>query len=413
LSFQHQAIGGNNHEEAEMTGPGPWRGTFAGVFVAVFATFTSFGAVVPVLPRLVTERLDGSAFTVGAAFTATAVVAFLLRPVAGQLAQRSASRPVMTLGAALAVVAGLIYALPLGLIGVFAARLVTGAAEALVMTAGSLWVVTLAPVERRGQIVGWYGLAMWSGWAVGPAVGELLFRTGSYPAVWTASALLPALALAVLSRLPRGEGTETTVSRHFLPPASVLPGLSLAAGAFGYAIVASFGALALSARGIADGGVLLAAFGTTYVLVRLLAGRLPDRVGPVPVIAASATVEALGLVLIAFAPSWWIAMTGALIAGAGFTLLYPSLALITIETAPPSQRGAALGAVSSFFDIAVATAGFLGGLVAEAGYPAAFCLAAAIALTSWTAGTAAVRRHASTAGAPGPVALSGRAARRG
>ncbi len=117
------------------TAKADWTHTFAGVATALFCTFTSFGLVIPVIPRLVTEELHGSAFQVGTAFTVSGVVALLVRPYAGQLAQRRGSRPVMLLGAAVIIVVAGLYALPLGLPGLFAARLVMGVGEALLFTA--------------------------------------------------------------------------------------------------------------------------------------------------------------------------------------------------------------------------------------------------------------------------------------
>lgn len=369
-----------------------WKRTFAGVFVSVWAGFTAFGAVVPVIPRLVIERVHGPPALVGAAFAGTAVVALLLRPYAGQLAQRWGTRSVMAAGAALAVGAGAAYLLPLGVAGLLAARVVTGVAEALLMTAGSLWAVALAPSHRRGQVVGWYGLSMWGGLAVGPVLGEAAFRVGSYLLVGTLAAALPAVAVVVLVLLPRGEVRAGPTSRRLLPPAAVLPGLALGAGAFGYASVTGFGALAMTDRGIAGGSLLLSLFSAAYVTVRLLSGRLPDRLGPVPMILSAAGLEAVGLLLIAVAPAWWVAAAGAVLAGGGFTLLYPVLALIAVNAAPESERGATLGAVSSFLDLAVGVCGLVGGAVAGIGYPALFGLSALLALAAVAAGTAAVRR---------------------
>jgi MFS family permease len=373
---------------------GGWARTFGGLVVAVWFTFTGFGVVVPVLPRLVTQHLHGSAGLVGAVFATAAVVALLLRPFGGQLAQRFGTRWAMTLGALTAVAAGAAYALPLGTTGLLAARLATGVAEALLMTAGSVWAVGLAPPRRRAQVVGWYGLAMWGGLATGPLLGEIAFRTGSYPLVWTLAAALPGFALLVLRGMPRGEGGDEPVSRRLLPRAAVLPGLSLAAGGFGYASVTSFGALAMTDRGIAGGALLLSLFGAAYVIVRLLAGGLPDRLGPKPVILVSAAMEATGLLLIALADRWWLAALGALVAGGGFTLLYPALALIAIRTAPPAERGATLGAVSSFLDLSIGVAGVLGGVIAEVSFAAVFGLSAALALLGATSGLAATRAPA-------------------
>lgn len=375
--------------KVSLEGRQSWVPTFAGLWVAVWCTFTAFGVVVPVIPRLVTQELHGSALLVGTAFALAAAVALLFRPWSGQLAQRYGPRRVIAIGASLAIVAGLTYALPLGL---FPSRIIAGVAEAMVMTAGSVWAVELAPAGRRARTVGLYGLAMWGGLTAGPALGELAFRVGSYALAWTLAAALPGIALVAMSRLPRGQLAAHQISRRLLPPASVLPGLALAAGAFGYACVTSFGALAMSERGVAGGSTLLSVFGVAYVGVRLVAGQLPDRIGPLPVIVISGIVEAAGLLVIAFAGNWWLATLGAALAGGGFTLLYPSLALIAITTAPESERGATLGAVTSFLDLSVAIAGLAGGVVAGLSYPAIFGLSAALALSAIAAGAAAKRR---------------------
>lgn len=369
-----------------------WVRIFAGVFVTVWSTFTAFGVVVPMIPRLVTESLHGSAAMVGAAFATTAVVALVLRPSSGQLAQRFGTQRIMALGAVLAAATGILHALPLGIPGLLAARVVMGVSEALLMTAGSVWTVSLAPPRRRGQIIGLYGLSMWGGLAAGPVLGELAYHVGSYALVWALATALPVVALVVLAFLPCGELVGQRVSRRLLPPAAVLPGLALAGGAFGYGSVTSFAVLAMTDRGIVGGSLLLSAFSAAYVIVRLLAGRLPDRIGPVPMIVTSAVLEASGLLLIAVAHTWWVAAVGALIAGGGFTLLYPSLAMVAVETAPESERGATLGAVSSFLDLSVGVAGLAGGLIAAVSYPAVFGLSAALALGSIAAGTTAARR---------------------
>lgn len=83
--------------------------------------------------------------------------------LAGRLAQRPGTRWVMSVAAIVAAGSGAVYALPLGATGLMAARVGTGVAEALLMTAGAVWAVSLAPPHRRGQIVGLYGMSMWGG----------------------------------------------------------------------------------------------------------------------------------------------------------------------------------------------------------------------------------------------------------
>ncbi|GAA1695577.1 MFS transporter [Fodinicola feengrottensis] len=359
-------------------GSQPWSRELPKAVVALFAAFTAFGITVPVLPVLITGRLHGSSFEVGLTFALNAITALVVRPYAGQFAQRVGTRPAMLLGCGLAAASTVFYVLPLGIPGILVGRIMMGAGSALLFVGGAVWIVAMAPTDRRGQWVGLYGLGPWSGLIAGPIVGDLLFRVGSYPLAWTVAAGLPLLAVMVVLWLKKVAGQGASTSRSLLPRSVVLPGLALAAGAFGYGTVTSFGVLAFKSHGFGSGSLALGLFSVGYLVTRLLTSRVPDKVAPVRLIAGSSIAEAVGLALMGFAPAFWMGAVGAVLAGAGFTLFQPVLALITIKTAPEAERGAALGALSSFLDIGVTCAGLGGGVIATASTPAATFPAAAV-----------------------------------
>ena len=157
---------------------------FAGIFAVTFCGLLAVGAVLPVLPRYVHGPLDGGNIAVGVVVGSYAVTGLLLRPVAGRFADRRGRKPTVLVGSLLVAVAGFLYLLPLGVAGLIAARLVLGAGEGTVFTAGSAWIVDLAPPERRGRVIGLYGLAVWGGLSVGPLIGELLLHASGYTLVW-------------------------------------------------------------------------------------------------------------------------------------------------------------------------------------------------------------------------------------
>ncbi len=378
-----------------------WVGPFAGICVVLMLTYTAFGAAFPVLPFLVLEELDGTNFAVGAVFGVSALVALVLRPYGGRAAQRFGFRRVLLVGCLAAALVGVLYAAPFGFFGLYGARVLQGVAEAMAFTAGSVWVVAIAPESRRGQLVGYYGLAMWTGLTVGPLVGTWLRAWSGYHAVWWFAALAPLLAAAVLFLIPSPPPSGEFTSRRLVPRAVLLPGSSLALAAFGYAALTGFVVLHLAGRGIGNGGAMLSLFGAGYVLVRLFAGRLPDRVGATRVVLICGLVEALGLVLITVAGSFWLAAVGAVVMGSGFTLLYPSLALLVIKAAPEAERGAALGAYTSFWDLGIGVSGLVTGAVAAFGYPEVFVLATFAAVAAGVTGGLAGLRAERTPGQPG------------
>jgi MFS family permease len=357
---------------------------FAGIFLVTFCGLLAIGAVLPVLPRYVNGPLDAGNLAVGIVIGAYAITGLLLRPFAGRYADRSGRRPTVVFGSLLVAAGGFLYLLPLGVAGLIVARLVLGAGEGTVFTAGSAWIVDLAPLERRGRVIGLYGLAVWAGLSIGPLVGELIQHQAGYTAVWVFAGAVPLLGAAIASQvpdpfrpLPRSEHEH----HGLIAREAVRPGMALALGAIGYGTVATFVVLHLDARGVGHGALVFGAFAAMVVLTRLLGGDLPDRVGPTRVAFSAALVEAAGLTTLAVATSLPVAIAGALAMGAAFSLLYPSLSLIVVGRISEARRGAALGTFTAFFDAGVGLGAPLAGLAATlTSYEGSFLVAAAIAL---------------------------------
>ena len=356
-----------------------------GIFGGLFCGYVGLTSVIPVLPGLVRQRYGAANFAVGLVVTATALTALLIRPIAGFLADRYGHRRVMQIGALIVATGGVLYFLPLGLTALVADRLLLGVGEASLFTAGAVWTVTLAPHNRRGQLIGLYGVSMWGGISVGTFLGGTLLRYG-YGAVWAFSAAVPLIGFLLVSSVHSFYRAEHSgAGRASLLPRSVLlPGLALALAAAGYAGLAAFIVLHLRARGIHSGVVVLSCYSAVYAGTRLVIGHLPDQLGPRRVAAWSGTGEAVGLLIIAAAPSLPVAVLGSVVMGVGFSLLHPSLALMVMNRTQRSKQGAAIGAYTSFWDLGLSVWGPLTGVVATGfGYPAVFvfgagCAAAAV-----------------------------------
>jgi MFS family permease len=364
----------------------------AGVFAAALLAFLAIGAALPVLPGFVRGPLHAGDVAVGIVVGAFAVTAVVCRPLAGRQADVRGRRAVLVAGALAMAVGGACYLLANSVAALIAARLVVGAGEGAVYTAGAAWAVDLAPEDRRGLALGLFGLAVWGGLSLGPLAGELL-RTGiSYDAVWAATAVLPLAGALLALRLPEPHGAGATEPGPlaFFPRAAHRPGLALALANIGYAALAGFVVLHLRARGIGGGASVFTAFAVAVFASRVALSRLPDRVGARPMATTAGLLEAIGLAVIAVAQSLAVALAGAVVVGVGFSMLFPSLALMVVGRVGDDRRGSALGAFTAFFDIGVGLGGPLAGATAAlAGYPAVFVLAAAAALC--TAALAAAR----------------------
>ena len=229
-----------------------------------------------------------------------------------------------------------------------------------------------------------YGLAIWGGLALGPIAGEAAYALGGFDAVWAFSALSPLLgACVVLTVADRRAVSERREGGRLLPPAALRPGAALFLPTSATRRSRASSSCTSPRSGSATGRRSSRRSRAAVVFARLALAWLPDRVGPRTTAIAAALGQAAGLALIAAAGGLGMAVAGALVMGAGFSLLFPSLALLVVERVDEQERGAAMGAFTSFFDLGVGIGAPLAGAVsALAGYPAAFAVAAACAALS-------------------------------
>jgi len=355
----------------------------AGLFIAALLAFISIGASLPVLPAFVRGPLHSSDLAVGIVIGAFAATSVFCRPIAGRQADRRGRRVVLVAGSLAMAAGGALYLLSDSVPTLVLARLVVGAGEGSVYTAGATWTVDLAPPHRRGLALGLFGLAVWGGLSLGPVAGELLRSGAGYSAVWVLTAVLPLIGALIAMRLPepRPATVERAKAGPWLPRAARRPGAALALANVGYAALAGFVVLHLHARGIGGGASVFTAFAVAVFASRLVLSHVPDRMGARRTATFASLTETVGLVVIASATSLPEALAGAVIVGLGFAMLFPSLALMVVGNVSDEHRGSAMGAFTAFFDVGVGLGAPLAGLTASiAGYPPVFYLSAGAAL---------------------------------
>jgi MFS family permease len=365
-----------------MASRSPWA-SFAGLFIVTNLGLLAVGATLPVLPHYVKDELDGGDIEVGIVTGAFALTGIICRPIAGNYADRVGRRPTVIIGAFLAAIAGALYFVPAGIPGLLIARFFLGAGEGTVFTAGSAWNVDMAPQERRGRMIGLYGLAIWTGLTLGPPIGVLLQNAGGFDLVWAFACGAPLLGAVIASQLPESYAPAVgrKVSGPFISREALGPGATFALSVIGFAAVSAFIVLSLDDRGIGHGAEVFSVFAGTVVATRLVAGGLPDRIGAARCAVGAALIEAIGLVLIGAAESLPVVIAGAIGMGAAFSLLFPSLSLVAIDRVGPERRGKAMGTFTANFDLGMLVGSPLAGAaVAIGGYSAAFYVASLAAL---------------------------------
>ena len=86
-------------------------------------------------------------------------------------------------------------------------RVLGGLGEAAFFVGAGTMIADLAPVERRGEAISYWSVAVYSGLAFGPAIGEVVLDAADYDTVWIVSAFL-ALAAGLLALFARETLTD-------------------------------------------------------------------------------------------------------------------------------------------------------------------------------------------------------------
>lgn len=349
----------------------------------LFLSYLCVGVALPVVPVFVTERLAfGNAWAglaVGIAFLST----ILTRGHAGGLSDRRGAKPAVVVGLACYVAgavtgwcAGLLTATPVpAFVVLLAGRLLLGLGESLVAVGVIGWGIALVGPDRSGRVLALVGAALYGALAVGGPLGLALFERFGFAGTMAVGALLPALGLAATWRLP-GVPAHPQAQRPSIlgVVARIAPhGAIVCLQGIGFAAIGAFFVLHFRDQHWTQAGLGLTAFGSGFVLVRLLLGRLPDRIGGLPVARASLAVEAAGQFLVWSAGRPWLALAGAFLTGLGCSMVYPAMGREVVQRVQPHLRGTALGAFSAFQDLAYGLTGPLAGVLADrAGYSSVF-----------------------------------------
>jgi MFS family permease len=350
--------------------------------------YLALGATLQELPRYVTERFHAGPLTlgvtVGLAFAGTAAA----RPLAGRAGDAGRSRGTAIAGALLTAAAAAGHLLAPDLGALLAARLLMGVGEAALFS-GTLPLV-LAGVQRSraGRAAGWFGLSMWGGLSGGPLLAVCASDLGGSGAVWSLVIALPLVSAALVASTPRrGVPLDWTwrhaFARSALPRGAGTTGLIISLASFGYGTLTAVLVLFLGTFGGGIQGYGLAVFSAAFLVTRAAGSPLVDRYGGLPVARVVLSIEFAGLALLAEARTQPLALGAVAIAGIGLGLIYPAGAELTLRRASAAAHGAAVGAMTSFWDLGILAAGPAAGLIAAgAGFRAAFWVAAAMPMAA-------------------------------
>lgn len=248
-----------------------------------------------------------------------------------------------------------------------AGRLLLGIGESLANTSMVSWMVAMRGTENTGRVMAMVGMAMYAAFACGGPLGFFVFERFGFGTLMLFAATLPAAGyILVKNAVPYAPDARPAVESFLSVIGRIWNhGVVLSLQGVGLSVIGAFMSQMFVAKGWAYAGWGLTCFGGAFVVLRIACGHLPDKIGGLPVALGSIAVEMVGLYLVWLAPGPAAALVGAALAGAGCSMIYPSLGREVVLATPAELRGTSLGCFAAFQDLAYGLAGPAAGFLAD------------------------------------------------
>lgn len=343
--------------------------------ISCLLSYMTVATTLPVISVHVTTDLGFNSALGGLAVGIVFLSTILTRGIAGQMVDRIGAKQSLRRGIVLYSIANAICALSTLITAPWASysvlvlgRLIMGLGESLTIVSFVNWAIGLLGVRRSGKVMAWMGAGMYGAFAVGAPLGNFLYDQSGFMATAIASTLLPLIGWALVFRIPAVAPAPREQAR--LPLISIVrrifsPGSVVCLQGVGFAVLGAFSTLYFEQHSWAHASMAMICFGVGYVMVRILFGDMPDRVGGIPVAFVSLITETIGQALLWLAPMPEVALLGALLTGFGCSMIFPSMGVFVIHHLPANERGAALGSFSAFQDLSYGASAPLTGLLAD------------------------------------------------
>ncbi|HTQ71036.1 MAG TPA: MFS transporter [Acidocella sp.] len=352
--------------------------------IVVFNAITYFliGLPLAVFPGLVHLTLGYSAALAGGVISLQYVATLLTRSLVGRISDQRGAKVTVLAGLVCAalngvcILAGGLCHGPLAVLGwLLLSRLWLGAAESGTGTGCITWGIGRFGGAATAEVISWNGVSSYGGIAAGAPAGVALMQWGGLPALAGVAIILPLLGLvgAAFSKAAAPLAGARRMSMLSVAREIAPYGLALAGGSFGFGVIVAFMALYYAAHGWQGAAYALTGFGACFVAVRIVLAGAIGRFGGFRAALVSFVIEMAGLLLLWLAPVKLVALLGAALAGLGFSLIFPALAVEALRSVAPGSRGAAIAIYTVFLDVALGLTGPVAGAVGgHFGYPAVF-----------------------------------------
>lgn len=350
------------------------------ILAANFLLYFGFWLLIPLLPFYLKENFGLREGVIGIILSCYTVSALTVRPFSGYLLDTFARKPLYVLAYAVftMIFGGYIIG---GTLTVFVLlRVAHGLAFGTVTVGGNTLVVDIMPAERRGEGLGYYGLANNIAMSVGPMTGLFLHEGRlSFEAIFTISMVsclvgwLLALSVKAPPK-PRVKRAAISLDRFVLLkglPAS----LALLLLSIPYGATTNFVAMYVEQMGLhVTTGYYFVLLAVGMGVSRLFAGRYVDRGYVTECIHYGFYLVVTAFLILSLCASLMSVSEGLVrvcfyvvpfMQGVGFGIMFPAYNSLYINLARNNQRATATSTYLTAWDVGIGIGIVASGIIAE------------------------------------------------
>jgi MFS family permease len=356
-----------------------WTSSFISACIGNFLLFFAFYLLVPIFPLYLIDEHDASKSLIGILLASYTIAALLIRPFAGFVLDMVYRKPIYLAAFFLFVVTFVGYPLA-NSVGIFLFfRILHGFTFGFVTTAGNSLIVDVTPAERRGEGLGFFGVANTIAMAVGPMTGLYLHDYYSYDVIFY-TAIGSGLVGFIFASMIKAENKSSKTSQpiawdRFFLFKGFNAGFALLLMGIPYGMIVTYIALYGREIGIKSGiGLFFSFMAVGLTISRFFSGRLVDQGKLVPVITWGTALSLLSFVMLAALKvidnnhivliMFYIV---SLLMGVGYGLIFPAYNTLFVNLAPNNRRATASSTYMTSWDIGIGLGLISGGWLADSG----------------------------------------------
>jgi MFS family permease len=362
-----------------------------------FLVFFAFYMILPVLPFFLKDTFHTNNAQAGAIISSFTISTMCIRPFGGYILDLYARKPIYIISFFIftAVFGGYISAGTLLIIIIW--RSIHGLSYGMLSVAGNTLVIDVTPSSRRGEGIGYFGVANNIAMCFGPMAALFLYKTYSCNVIFAISLCCSLLGMMLGSGIKvktRSSIKSTPLSfDRFILLKGIPAGISFMIIAIPYALIVNFLAVYTADIGLGSlSGFFFTVFAVGLIGSRLFSGSMVDHGKIVQVI-----IYGMVLIVIAISSLWlckYVSSTypsvskifflaTALCAGLGFGSTFPAYNSLFLFLAPNSKRSTAVSTYLTCWDVGTGIGILSGGLLGEyLSFSTAYLVAAVLTLLS-------------------------------